>query len=255
MNLLQKIEQQQLEKLKAETKVAEFGIGDTVVVNVKVVEGSRERVQAYEGVCIARKKPAPTRPSPCARSATAKASSACSRSTARASTRSSWCAAAMFAAPSFITCARCAARLPASPNAPITKRRLRPRKSPKRPKAPNLSDNIRQQPAVDLGDFIAQYQLALFEALNLDHVRHRALGQRVDRVVEVAVLGFEPREALFEIVLFAHGGKVSRPSGPGGGPAEGTACIAEKGPSRHGSIRAYFLLEQEPASLSSGPAL
>jgi len=55
MNLLQKIEQQQMEKLKAGTKLAEFDIGDTVIVNVKVIEGSRERVQAYEGVCIARK--------------------------------------------------------------------------------------------------------------------------------------------------------------------------------------------------------
>ncbi len=55
MNLLQKIEQKNLEKLKEAAKVAEFGIGDTVRVNVKVVEGSRERVQAYEGVCIARK--------------------------------------------------------------------------------------------------------------------------------------------------------------------------------------------------------
>lgn len=55
MNLLQKIEQQQLDKLKTATKVAEFAIGDTVRVNVKVVEGSRERIQAYEGVCIARK--------------------------------------------------------------------------------------------------------------------------------------------------------------------------------------------------------
>jgi large subunit ribosomal protein L19 len=55
MNLLQKLEQQQLDKLKAHTKVAEFGIGDTVRVNVKVIEGSRERVQAYEGICIARK--------------------------------------------------------------------------------------------------------------------------------------------------------------------------------------------------------
>jgi large subunit ribosomal protein L19 len=55
MNLLQKIEQQQLEKLKSHAKIAEFGIGDTVIVNVKVIEGSRERVQAYEGVCIARK--------------------------------------------------------------------------------------------------------------------------------------------------------------------------------------------------------
>ncbi|MBV8060564.1 MAG: 50S ribosomal protein L19 [Alphaproteobacteria bacterium] len=55
MNLLQKIEQRQLDKLKENAKVAEFGIGDTVRVNVKVIEGSRERVQAYEGVCIARK--------------------------------------------------------------------------------------------------------------------------------------------------------------------------------------------------------
>src|SRR5471030_2840314 len=55
MNLLQKIEQQQLEKLQATAKVADFEIGDTIIVNVKVVEGSRERVQAYEGICIARK--------------------------------------------------------------------------------------------------------------------------------------------------------------------------------------------------------
>ena len=55
MNLLQQIEQQQLDKLKATAKVADFAIGDTVKVNVKVVEGSRERIQAYEGVCIARK--------------------------------------------------------------------------------------------------------------------------------------------------------------------------------------------------------
>ena len=55
MNLLQKINQQQMEKLQTASKIAEFGIGDTVIVNVKVIEGSRERVQAYEGVCIARK--------------------------------------------------------------------------------------------------------------------------------------------------------------------------------------------------------
>jgi ribosomal protein L19 len=56
MNLLQKIEQQQLEKLKSVAKVAAFDIGDTVRVNVKVVEGTRERIQAYDGVCIARKR-------------------------------------------------------------------------------------------------------------------------------------------------------------------------------------------------------
>lgn len=55
MNLLQKIEHQQMEKLKSAAKVAQFSIGDTVIVNVKVVEGSRERVQAYQGVVIARR--------------------------------------------------------------------------------------------------------------------------------------------------------------------------------------------------------
>lgn len=51
MNLLQKFEQQQIEKLAINHP--EFAPGDTVRVNVKVVEGTRERVQAYEGVCIA----------------------------------------------------------------------------------------------------------------------------------------------------------------------------------------------------------
>jgi len=55
MNLLQQIEAKQVEKLLVNAKLAEFGIGDTVRVNVKVVEGTRERIQAYEGICIARK--------------------------------------------------------------------------------------------------------------------------------------------------------------------------------------------------------
>ena len=55
MNLLQKIEAQQVEKLKTTAKLDEFDIGDTVCVNVKVIEGTRERIQAYEGICIARK--------------------------------------------------------------------------------------------------------------------------------------------------------------------------------------------------------
>jgi large subunit ribosomal protein L19 len=55
MNLLQKFEQQQLEKLPAHGKIPTFDPGDTVRVNVMVREGSRERVQAYEGVCIARR--------------------------------------------------------------------------------------------------------------------------------------------------------------------------------------------------------
>jgi large subunit ribosomal protein L19 len=55
MNLLQKLEQEQVEKLTAGRAVPEFAPGDTVRVSVKVVEGERERLQAFEGVCIARK--------------------------------------------------------------------------------------------------------------------------------------------------------------------------------------------------------
>ena len=56
MNLLQKFEDSQLQARKAEYSAPEFAPGDTVRVNVKVVEGTRERVQAFEGVCIAIKR-------------------------------------------------------------------------------------------------------------------------------------------------------------------------------------------------------
>ena len=52
MNLIQQLEQEQIAKL-AKT-IPDFQPGDTVIVNVKVKEGERSRVQAYEGVCIAR---------------------------------------------------------------------------------------------------------------------------------------------------------------------------------------------------------
>ena len=54
MNLIQQLEQEQYEKLAANKQIPDFSPGDTVVVNVKVVEGDRTRVQAYEGVCIGR---------------------------------------------------------------------------------------------------------------------------------------------------------------------------------------------------------
>ncbi len=54
MNTLQKFEAKQLEALQADKNIPDFSAGDTVRVNVKVKEGTRERVQAYEGVCIAR---------------------------------------------------------------------------------------------------------------------------------------------------------------------------------------------------------
>ena len=56
MNLLQKFEDSQLQARKAEYDAPEFAPGDTVRINVKVVEGTRERVQAFEGVCIAIKR-------------------------------------------------------------------------------------------------------------------------------------------------------------------------------------------------------
>jgi large subunit ribosomal protein L19 len=55
MNVLQQLEQEQIAQLTESRPIPEFGPGDTVRVSVKVVEGSRERVQAFEGVCIARK--------------------------------------------------------------------------------------------------------------------------------------------------------------------------------------------------------
>jgi len=53
MNLIQKIEQEEITRLGKTIPV--FSPGDTVIVNVNVVEGERKRVQAYEGVVIARK--------------------------------------------------------------------------------------------------------------------------------------------------------------------------------------------------------
>ena len=54
MNLIQELEKEQFEKLSATKEIPDFAPGDTLIVNVKVVEGDRSRVQAYEGVCIGR---------------------------------------------------------------------------------------------------------------------------------------------------------------------------------------------------------
>ena len=55
MNIIEKLEAKEMERLTAMREVPDFGPGDTVRVSVKVVEGTRERVQAFEGVCIGRK--------------------------------------------------------------------------------------------------------------------------------------------------------------------------------------------------------
>jgi large subunit ribosomal protein L19 len=54
MDIIQEIEAEQAAKLSAGKTIPEFQAGDTLIVNVKVREGDKTRVQAYEGVCIAR---------------------------------------------------------------------------------------------------------------------------------------------------------------------------------------------------------
>jgi large subunit ribosomal protein L19 len=55
MNLIQTLEAEQIAKLTDGKSIPDFAAGDTIRVNVRVVEGTRERLQAYEGVCISRK--------------------------------------------------------------------------------------------------------------------------------------------------------------------------------------------------------
>ena len=54
MTILDNIGQAQMNAVTEQRAIPEFGPGDTLKINVKVVEGSRERVQAFEGVCIGR---------------------------------------------------------------------------------------------------------------------------------------------------------------------------------------------------------
>ncbi|WP_369061528.1 50S ribosomal protein L19 [Caulobacter sp. 73W] len=53
-NIIKQLEQEEAQRLLDARKVPEFQPGDTLRVNVKIKEGDRERIQAYEGVCIAR---------------------------------------------------------------------------------------------------------------------------------------------------------------------------------------------------------
>ena len=55
MNLIQQLEQEEIARVSAGKTIPEFAPGDTVVVQVKVKEGTRERLQAYEGVVIAKR--------------------------------------------------------------------------------------------------------------------------------------------------------------------------------------------------------
>ena len=54
MNVIDKIQKDQMDKIVAERSIPDFSAGDTIKVNVKIVEGDKERIQAFEGLCIAR---------------------------------------------------------------------------------------------------------------------------------------------------------------------------------------------------------
>ena len=55
MNIIDRIEKKQIAKVLEQRELPDFAPGDTLRVEVKVIEGSRERIQAFEGVCIGRK--------------------------------------------------------------------------------------------------------------------------------------------------------------------------------------------------------
>ena len=54
MNVIDKIQKDQMDKIVAERSIPDFSAGDTIKVDVKIVEGDKERTQAFEGLCIAR---------------------------------------------------------------------------------------------------------------------------------------------------------------------------------------------------------
>ena len=55
MNIIQQLEAEQIETISKDRRIDDFDAGDTVRVNVRIVEGQNERIQAFEGICIARK--------------------------------------------------------------------------------------------------------------------------------------------------------------------------------------------------------
>ena len=54
MNVIDKIQKDQMDKITAQRTIPDFSAGDTIKVDVKIVEGDKERIQAFEGLCIAR---------------------------------------------------------------------------------------------------------------------------------------------------------------------------------------------------------
>ena len=54
MNIIDDIEREQMKEISEKRDVPEFSAGDTMKVHLKVVEGTRERIQIFEGLCIAK---------------------------------------------------------------------------------------------------------------------------------------------------------------------------------------------------------
>ena len=52
MNVIDKIQKDQMDKIVAERSIPDFNAGDTIKVDVKIVEGDKERIQAFEGLCL-----------------------------------------------------------------------------------------------------------------------------------------------------------------------------------------------------------
>ena len=121
MNLIAQIEAEQIAALGK--TIPDFKAGDTVRVGYKVTEGTRTRVQNYEGVCIAARtaRASPDR-SPSARFPSARASSGCSRCISTNINSIEVVRRGRSVAPSSTICARAAASRPASPKSPTTRR-------------------------------------------------------------------------------------------------------------------------------------
>ena len=134
MNLIQTLEKEQVAKLSAGKDIPDFQPGDTVLVNVKVVEGERSRVQAYEGVCIGRSGAGLNENFTVRKISYGEGVERVFPLYSPMIDRSRWCAAARCAAPSSIICAAAAASRRASPRSRTI---VRPTRAARRPRPPS----------------------------------------------------------------------------------------------------------------------
>ena len=132
MNIIQTIDAEQIAKLTEGKPVPTFAPGDTLRVSVKVVEGERSRIQAFEGVCIARSNRGINSSFTVRKISYGEGVERVSfSSTRQPSPKSTSCAAVTSAAPSCITSAAAAVNPPVSPRRPVRS-------------TPRLLSNVRQ---------------------------------------------------------------------------------------------------------------